>query len=192
MEINFNVAETLSALFKTPPAIFLAFLAFVSSFNTWFLSIYFFAPHFIPSHGLTIALLVAFGFTVPWLLLSYFIVEGFIFKSLKANQEKEKANSKSLDSKQKANTEPIDPKVKLLLHIALALVFAILFQGACTFANYKFQWGLIPLIYLAFGVAGVLFCIYFLHPALQPLLCKKASTEQQAPAQQQASPLNNN
>ncbi len=74
MNINFNTHETLKVLSKIKIPYLISFLAFISSFNLWFLSIYFYNNELIQKHGLWIALLVTFALTISWCLISSIIV----------------------------------------------------------------------------------------------------------------------
>jgi hypothetical protein len=55
------------------------FVAFVSSFNLWFLSIYFFKNDLLQIHGLVITLLVALAFTTAWFLITALYMPKYFF-----------------------------------------------------------------------------------------------------------------
>jgi hypothetical protein len=76
---SISVHKTLRILFekiKIPELTIV--IAFISSFNLWFLTLYFFKFELIQTHGLLIALLVTFGLTISWCLISGIVVPKYI------------------------------------------------------------------------------------------------------------------
>ncbi len=70
MKIILNVHKTLETLSKIKNPYLTLTIAFICSFNLWFLSIYFFNPSFLTIHGLTITLLTTFALTISWCLIT--------------------------------------------------------------------------------------------------------------------------
>jgi len=71
MNIDLTLHKTIESLNKMKTSYLTLFLAFISSFNFWFLSIYFFKHSFIEHHGIVIALMTTFVFTITWNLISF-------------------------------------------------------------------------------------------------------------------------
>jgi Na+-transporting NADH:ubiquinone oxidoreductase subunit NqrE len=69
MKVNLNLDKVVVALTKIKIPYLTVFIAFVSSFNFWFLSIYFFKHDHLTTHGLTITLMTAFALTITWYLI---------------------------------------------------------------------------------------------------------------------------
>jgi len=70
MKVNIDVHRVLEIIAKMKFKYMTLFIAFVSSFNLWFLSIYFFNPDFLLKHGLVISLLTTFALTISWCLIT--------------------------------------------------------------------------------------------------------------------------
>ena len=88
MKIIFNFHKTLEILSKVKIPYLTLLIAFISSFNLWFLCIYFFLPNFLTTHGFTITLLTTYGLTISWCLITSICVpKNFINYMLETNPE---------------------------------------------------------------------------------------------------------
>ena len=78
MDFNLNLHKTIESLLKIKLPQLTIFLAFISSFNLWFLSIYFFKHDLISHHGYIITLLVTLALTTSWCLIIGIAVPKFM------------------------------------------------------------------------------------------------------------------
>ena len=86
MNIQINFHKIIEALIKIKFPYFTLFIAFICSFNLWFLSVYFFYHNIFVNQGLIITLLITFALTTSWCLITGITVPKFLilyFMSLK-------------------------------------------------------------------------------------------------------------
>lgn len=72
--VEIKLDQAFEAISKIKIPYLTIFLAFISSYVLWFLSIYFFKPDFIVKHGLVITLVSTYALTTPWILISMLYV----------------------------------------------------------------------------------------------------------------------
>jgi len=158
MNINLNLHKTLEILGKIKMPFFTLFLAFISSFNLWFLSIYFFNHQLFTIHGLVIVLLITFALTTAWcLLIGISVPKYMIWFMLKSNPE-------SIDI---PDTESDKTLMNLFVFFEIILV-----HGFILYLEYLFRWAFPVLI-------SVLFWIGFLQFLVIDILVKSAFFEYQ-------------
>ena len=74
MKIDLKLHKTIKGLNKIKMSSLTLFFAFISSFNFWFLSIFFFSKNFFIEHGIIITLMTTFVFTISWCLIAIITV----------------------------------------------------------------------------------------------------------------------
>ena len=82
MDFKIETHKLVKELLKIKLSSLIILIAFVSSFNLWFLSLYFFKPDFIEIHGLIITLLTTFALTTTWFITSIITVPKSILLSI--------------------------------------------------------------------------------------------------------------
>ena len=70
MNIKVEIHKLVKELMNIKASSFIIFVAFVSSFNLWYLSLYFFKPDFIEMYGLITMLQTSFALTMTWFVIS--------------------------------------------------------------------------------------------------------------------------
>jgi len=70
MNLNFSLDKFIEAIGVVELSTWHVIFAFFSSFNLWFLEIYFFRPDIYELHGAIITILLALGLCVPWCLIT--------------------------------------------------------------------------------------------------------------------------
>ncbi len=139
MKINFNLHQTITALSKIKIPYLTAFIAFVSSFNFWFLTIYFFNPNFLTAHGLTITLMTTFALTITWYLFAAITIpKDFLLYCFSSD-----------------NLELIDGMEDKALINLFVFAETIIFHSLFFYLGYCFHWTLFVLISVAFLTTGL-------------------------------------
>ncbi len=155
MAIKFNIHKTLEILSKIKVEYFVLFLSFISSFNLWFLCIYFFKPDFISIYGIYITLMVAFSLSVAWCLLCGITVpKSIILYCLSAD-------IKEID-------EVLENKSLINVFIFSEI---ILMHSLFAYLTYLFHWSFFVFVTVSFFVSIV---IYFVVDILTRLEFEKS------------------
>jgi hypothetical protein len=100
MKINIDVHKVLEIIAKMKFKYLTLFIAFVSSFNLWFLSIYFFNHDFLLKNGLLISLLTTFALTISWCLITGISIPKYFawyMLSMKIPIENDESGNKIID-----------------------------------------------------------------------------------------------
>lgn len=142
MVINFNSDKAIEALSKIKIPYLTLFLAFISSYNLWFLSIYFFKNSFIENHGLILTLLFTLALTTCWFLITAMYIPKFFILILwdlgvDASDDDISKNSFIINS-----------------HIFFEVIFMHCIFLYCA---YFFKWSFFNLITIQFIIACVLY-----------------------------------
>jgi hypothetical protein len=156
MRININLHKTLEVLSKTNMSYLTILLAFASSFNLWFLSIYFFNNGFIVNHGLLITLLTTFALTVSWCLLVWITVVKFeTWIDLNSSIEVDE-------------NSPESSKLRISLFMFAEIILA---QSLVLYFEYLFRWNFQTLVSVQFLLVGIqfLFLDIFLKMLIVPI-----------------------
>jgi hypothetical protein len=146
MAFNLNFHKTIDSLLKIKLPQLTIFLAFISSFNLWFLSIYFFKHDLIVNDGYIITLLITLAFTTSWCIIIGMTVPKYMiwFFLINCPEVLEKEGTES--SKSKLNF----------------FVFAeiILINGIFIWLQFIFHWAFFIFITILFLFAGLQFLVF--------------------------------
>jgi hypothetical protein len=71
MKIDLNIDKVIAEITKVKIPYLTNFIVFISSFNFWFLTIYFLQPEFISNNGMYISLMTTFSLTITWVLFAF-------------------------------------------------------------------------------------------------------------------------
>jgi hypothetical protein len=70
MKVKLNIDKIISEVNKIKIPYITNVIAFLSSFNFWYLNLYFFKPYFLEKHGIIITLMTTFSITIAWFLIN--------------------------------------------------------------------------------------------------------------------------
>lgn len=135
MNIDFNLHKIIEALNKTKNSFFTVLATFLSSYNLWYLSIYFFNPTFIQKNGTIITLMTTFSLSICWYLISIITIPKEYILISSITEEFDKIE---LDTENKT--------FKLFIFAEIIMV-----QSFFNFLVYIFNWNFLTLIYLSFS-----------------------------------------
>jgi len=158
MNINIELHKIVETLSKLKYKYFTLFIAFICSFNLWFLTIYFFKNDFYINHGLIITLLTTLALTVSWCLLTGISVpKYFLWYMLSMNI--------SLDNNDNSNEE--NKIIDLFVFSEI-----ILLHSFFAYLTYIFHWGFFCFISIAFWFSVIQFFVidYLAKSALYDFL----------------------
>jgi hypothetical protein len=143
-----SIGKAIEVLAKIKIPYLTLFLAFLSSFNLWFLSIYFFKNDLLQTHGLIITLLVTLALTTSWFLITALYMPKYFLlmqwgMGIDAGDEDINNNSFVIN-----------------VHIFLEVIFMHLIF---LYLAYLFKWSFFILITVQFVFAVLLYFIISLH-----------------------------
>ncbi|MDI1316914.1 hypothetical protein [Flavobacterium sp.] len=139
MNIDFNLHKIIGALNQTKVSFFTVLITFLSSYNLWYLSIYFFNPTFIIKNGTIITLMTTFSLTICWYLISIITIPKEYILVSSITEEFDKIE---LDMDNKT--------FKLFTFAEIIMV-----QSFFNFLVYIFNWNFLTLISISFSLLAV-------------------------------------